>query len=425
MSSLTGIVAQPARKPLFWAVCFGHMTNDVFMAFGPVMITFAGVSFFNTSAAEIGVAISLRELISATSQPFFGYLSDRTGWGRILAAGGVAWSCLLMLLALAMAFSGSFWGMVIPAALAALGSGAFHPVGAMYATATDKKQAATNSSIFFWFGQTGLAIGPALAGIVMQALTFKEGATVLPIPLIASAPLLVYLMGVVAVPGVAGMAATIPSRKAIRAKAATATPESGTRNTLLIGALVLFVLYVILRSVAHIGVVNFIPLLFQRKGWESSAYGAITSLFWFASGVSGVVMGRLADRFDRRIIIAMSLVLAAPVLFVLPLTDGAIAFALAVASGALVGASFPLTVVLAQSLFPKAKGFASGAILGGLFAAGSLGGLVIGFLADGTKEPGGFQGIGLGTTFQLVAGVALIAAFLALRMPASMSGKQS
>src|SRR5262245_57818517 len=118
------------RNRLLWAVSFGHMSNDLFMGIGPILLAFLGAHFLHINVAQIGLAVSLRDMVGAISQPFFGWRGDRSG-GRWLAAGGVVWVVIFLMLAVALALSGQFWLMLVPFALSALGSGAFHPVGAM------------------------------------------------------------------------------------------------------------------------------------------------------------------------------------------------------------------------------------------------------------------------------------------------------
>lgn len=89
---------------------------------------------------------------------------------------------------------------------------------------------------------------------------------------------------------------------------------------------------------------------------------------------------------------------------------------LALAAGAALGASFPLTVVMAQSLLPNARGFAAGLSLGLIFGAGAIGNALIGLLADGI-ENSAFSGIGIQATFQVVALAAILAGVLALLLP--------
>jgi len=154
------------RNRPFLAVALGHTTIDVFNSAGPVLIAFLSVPM-GLSNAQIGLAISLYAVAGSVSQPLFGWLGDRYGH-RWLAGLGVAWTAGFMVLATFMAESGQFLWLLIPFALAALGSAAFHPVGTASAGAVTARRAATATAIFFLFGQTGLASGPLISGIVLE-----------------------------------------------------------------------------------------------------------------------------------------------------------------------------------------------------------------------------------------------------------------
>ncbi|MEP7287555.1 MAG: MFS transporter [Chloroflexota bacterium] len=409
------------RSRLLWAVSLGHTTNDFFMGVGPVTITFLAAHILNIGPAQIGIAISVRELFGAVSQPFFGWLCDRTG-GRIQAAFGVIWLAAMMLLTVALAaLTKQFWLTVIPYALSALGSGAFHPVGAMYASEVDQKQAASNTAWFFLLGNLGLAVGPILAGFLLEHTIHPDTAITL------SSLIPFFALAFVVMPGVAFMTSMVPMRRLkpiLPIKPETASTDV-VPSQLAPSAFLLLTLIITLRSIAHLSTASFLPALFAHKGWEPTAYGLITSLFWLTSAVCGVIFGRLADRYDLRRVMALSLVGATPVLFFLPLADGPLALLLAVAAGGLTGASFPLVVVLVHRLFPANKGFASGAILGYIFTTGALGTLAVGFLADGPIPGVSTGGIGLNASLQIVAGLALVASVLVLALPASMSGRQT
>lgn len=403
---------------MFWAVGLGHMTNDTFMSMGPVLLAFLSVTMVPMSNTEIGLTVSATQLLGAVSQPGFGLLADRTG-GRWLGAGGVAWTVGFFMLAMVGASTGYFWLMFMPYVLRALGSGAFHPVGAMHAAESDRTRVASSMAYFFLMGQLGLALGPTIAGILLDranpdggaafllpftdltAVSFRFEATIAPI----------FFVGLMALPVFGWMLASLPTRAAFTAQHIArkqSEAPAAARGALPLKAFAVLGALVALRSLAQPGSVTFIPVLFQQKGWSPAQYGAITSLFWVGSAMAGLIFGSLADRFDRRHVVAVSLLAAAPTFFLLPLADGQLALLLAVLTGALSGGSHSIIVVLAQELIPAAKGFASGAILGFIFATGALGSVLIGLLADL---------IGLGTTFQAVAGALILAASLALLLP--------
>ena len=63
---------------------------------------------------------------------------------------------------------------------------------------------------------------------------------------------------------------------------------------------------------------------------------------------------------------------------------------------------------MAQDLIPLRKGFASGAILGFIFATGAIGSLAIGVISEQ---------IGLSLTFQIVALMIAVAGALSMLLP--------
>ena len=52
-----------ARKPLFWAVSFGHLTIDMFNGMGPVLLAFLSAHMLPLSNTQIGFAVSAYALV--------------------------------------------------------------------------------------------------------------------------------------------------------------------------------------------------------------------------------------------------------------------------------------------------------------------------------------------------------------------------
>jgi len=102
-----------------------------------------------------------------------------------------------------------------------------------------------------------------------------------------------------------------------------------------------------------------------------AAYGAITGVMWFASAILGVLAGQAADRWGRRKVMSIAMFAAAIPLFFLPLSDGWLAFVLALLAGGLTGAPHSIIVVVSQSLLPGRKAMASGLTLGFIFGTGA------------------------------------------------------
>jgi FSR family fosmidomycin resistance protein-like MFS transporter len=150
-------------------------------------------------------------------------------------------------------------------------------------------------------------------------------------------------------------------------------------------------------------------------GWATAAFGLITGTYWMASAVAGVVGGHFADRFGRRQVVFVTLLAGSIPLYFLPLSSGWLAFPLAIISGGLLGASHSILVVISQAVLPGKKAFASGVTLGYLFGTGAVAAWGIGMLADT---------FGLGLVIQAGTLVGIVAAFLALALPATREVSQ-
>lgn len=405
------------RSRLFWSVGIGHLTNDMFVSMGPVILAFISASLVPMTNTQVGLLVSAGQIVGALSQPFFGLAADRRG-GRWLASGGLLWLTSMMMVALLAAqLTGQYWLVFLPYAVMVLGSGALHPVGALHAAESEPQRVSTTMSYFFLMGQVGLGLGPALAGILIDlANPASAGFYTAPLGLGYgwATPADIrpfYIFGLFALPGILLMATTIPSQSIYQSRhqdRLKGGSSSFSLRDLPLTPFAILVVMITLRGLAQPGSVNFLPILFREKGWSPAEYGLITSSFWLASAFAGVLFGELADRYDRRWIVMVSMVISAPAFFLLPSVDGLAAFLLAIAAGGFSGGSHSIIVVLAQEMMPSAKGFASGTILGFIFGTGALGSLVIGRMSDA---------FGLTRTFEIVAVITVISGLIALFIP--------
>jgi FSR family fosmidomycin resistance protein-like MFS transporter len=391
------------RHQVYLAVILGHMTTDIFSSMGPVLVTFFSVPMA-LSAAQIGLAIGTFQLISAGSQPLFGWLADKIG-SRWLGPGSVVWT--LIFLSISVLFfqkSNNFYLFMIPFGIAGLGVGAFHPQGVMHAGTSNLHRAATATAVFFLFGQVGLASGPALGGLILDHIgvsgIYLLAVLLMPLPLF-----MVYAMR-----HVTAEANLLPETTSSTSPNVVSNPD-GVRWA----AIGLLAMLITLRSWAFLGTVAFLPKIFQNMGWDATSYGFITGTYWLASGIAGVLAGGLADRWGRRQVVFVTLLTGSMVLYFIPLNSGWGAFPLAIMAGGLLGASHSILVVIAQSLLPGRKALASGLTLGYIFGVGAVAVWSIGVLADIWT---------LISVIQAGAGIGTLAALLALLLPTTRTASQ-
>lgn len=374
------------RNRLFLAVASGHFVVDVLNSVGPVLLAVLAVPL-QLSYGQIGLALTLYTMVGALSQPLFGWLADRFRGRPVFLAGlGALWMVLCLSV---MAFQSS-WALILPFfLLASLGSGLFHPIGTSTAGAVNRARAGSATSLFFFSGQLGLAIGPTLGGRL-----FGLGGSIGILPLCALALLPAGLM--LAAP------ALPPAPPAAR-KVAQGALEAGG---LLIAA---FVALVAIRSSIQAAYTAFLPTLFAERGWDSAWYGALAGMFMLAAAVGNVGTGALADRVGMRMATVVPLLLSVPAgLVCLWAPTPAAAFVACALAGLLVGGQHSVLVVHAQRLLPAKQGFAAGLILGFTFAAGGIGTWLGGLAADT---------YGLLVVMQAITLCAIPSALLALTLP--------
>ncbi len=356
-------------RRIFAAVTIGHLGIDIFNSMGPVLLAFLKEPLALTNA-QVGLAVGLYQLLAGTTQPAFGWVVDRTG-SRFLGPMSVAVNLVCIGLSIAAAAAtGSFLLFLLPFALAAVASGAFHPLGVMHASTVDAARSATFTAVFFFCGQLGLAIGPYLAGVALD----RAGLDGIYWLLLIVAPVPLFMAFAM---GPRRLHAPHPAPEQER----VADPAAGRRRPLRAGVVAVLALVFASRSWAVFGTIAFLPLLLAQQGYSSSAQGLASGLFMVGGAVAAVAAGAWADRWGRRPVVFLTTFLGSLLLALLP-GSGSWAFAVVLPCGALLGAAHSVLIVMAQTVLPWRRGLASGTALGFLFAAGAVATWAIGQLAD-------------------------------------------
>ncbi len=389
-------------RRIFAAVTVGHLGIDIFNSMGPVLLAFLQAPL-GLSAAQVGLAAGLYQVLAGATQPAFGWLVDRVG-SRFLGPFSVAFNFVCMGLAVAAASATRRFALfLVPFALAAVASGAFHPLGVMHSSTVNLARSATFTAIFFFCGQLGLTMGPILAGLALD----RAGLTgiywllllVTPVPLF-----MVFAMG-------PRRFHSTPATAQPNGNQAAAAGEAfaGRRRPVRGGVIALLGLVFASRSWAMFGTMAFLPLLLSQQGYSSLTQGSASALFLLGGAVTAVFASAWADRWGRRPVVFLTTLLGSLLLGVLPGSATWI-FAVVLPCGALLGASHSVLIVMAQELLPWRRGLASGTALGFLFATGGIATWGIGELADRFE---------LAAVLQAGAVVGLVSAFASLLLPTS------
>lgn len=367
---------------IFSSIAFSHLMVDTFNASRPVLLTYLGLSEW-----QIALFSTIYIWTSALTQPFFGWVSDRTG-PRWLAAGGVLW--MTVFYSAALFIPGNFGlGCLI---VAALGSSAFHPVGAVQATLRGrdlmKGRETTATSLFFMAGQIGHFIGPIITGIILASYKIPG----------------MFIVPVISIP--IGFTLLNQLRENRPHPQPSASVSRVNRAQVGIFFIVVLALVAAMQSWAQANMVNLIPKYIKDLGQSATIYGSMAGLFMGGSALGNVAGGYLGDRYSKRFVAAGVLFFAAFPIYLVSLIGWSWwLYILIPLAGAFTGAVHSIMVVFAQRIIPGGMALASGLALGFIFSSGALGLLYTGHLA----ELYGFPFV-----LTLTTGMVLIAAPLAL-----------
>ena len=336
----------------------GHLTVDSYAGVIPVLYPIL-IGRFQLSLATVGLVSLAYSGMAAVSQPLFGVLADR--FGTRFTGLALCWTALTFSL---VGFVTSFPLLLLLAFASGLGSGAFHPLGALDVRALlPRLRRSAGMSIYVTAGTIGVAIGP-LVGILVFGAFGIQGTGVLIIPgLITGGYLLWRMRGGI--------------EKAVR------SPRSvSTAARVPVFALAVVIGVMMSRSWTVNVFQAFTPTWYKELGYGPEFYGPLATTLVLASAVGTVGCGTLADRYGRRNVILATLVLSVPAILLYTAFPGPWAFASAILIGVLAASTAPLMLLMAQQLMADRAGLASGLVMGLGFVTGAIGIPINGAIAD-------------------------------------------
>jgi FSR family fosmidomycin resistance protein-like MFS transporter len=362
----------------------GHFSVDMYSGVIPVLYPLL-TDKFALSLSTVGlVSLSYSGMASLT-QPLFGWIADRHGTRFIGLA--LAWTAIMFA---TIGFAPNFEVLLILAGLAGIGSGAYHPMGAVNARAViDDAQRNTAMSIYVTGGTLGVASGPLVAASIFHFFDI-HGTAVMLIPGLCAAIWMLFEMR------------SISKRLVRRSRAVASAHPVPTR------ALAIVIGMMALRSWTISGMQAYIPTWYKELGYSSFFYSALVTVLLISTALGTVGSGSLADRRGRRFPLIASSILSVPTILLFAQFPGRGGFVTAAMIGFLAASTLPLLLVIAQELMSGRAGLASGLIMGLGFTMSAIGVPITGAVADA-------WGIQNAMRFQAVGGAATIV--FALMLP--------
>jgi len=351
------------------AVSICHLLNDMIQMLLPSIYPILKGSF-HLNFGQIGMISLVYQVVASLLQPFIGLYTDKRPMPYALAV-GMGFTLVGILL---LAVAPSYTMLLVAAAVVGAGSAIFHPESSRIARLASGGQHGFAQSIFQVGGNSGAAIGPLLAALIVLPRG-QGGVAWFSIAALAG---IVILMGV-------GrwrshhLARATPSH--LHKERATTLPRGTVLRAMGVLAALVFSKYFYLASMTG----YFTFYLISR--FHVSVRSSQIHLFVFLAAAAGGTFfgGPIGDRFGRKIVIWFSILGVLPFTLMLPYANLFWTGILSAIIGFVIASAFSAIVVYAQELMPGRVGLVSGIFFGLAFGMGGIGAAVLGHVADVTS----------------------------------------
>jgi FSR family fosmidomycin resistance protein-like MFS transporter len=349
-------------RPLFF-VALGHLSVELCSQFLPVLYPVL-IATLGLNYTQVGIIALVAGTCTSLVQPFFGYLSDR--WDpRLLMVLAVAWTGLLMGL---VGLTDGYTSLILLVGLGVLGSAAFHPSAMSITSSCGGERRGTATSIFSLGGTIGTALSPLWITVGLEKMQGLQG-TLLVMPVAILAGALIFWQ--------------------TRHLACGQDDSSATTKTVMgrrtIASLICIVLAVMFLAWFQWSFRTYLPTWIEEQGRSLAVAGQTMFAFAVALGAGTLLGGALSDRLERWQLLAICLALLGPAIWILLQVPAGWQIPLVAVLGMLIGATFPISIVMAQETWPSGVGMASGLVLGLGWVPGGIGASLTGMLADRTS----------------------------------------
>ena len=364
---------------------FAHLFNDFYAGFLIPLLSYFQ-SFLNLTITQVSVLPTVLAVFGSILQPVFGFLGDRFNKKHFVVS-GVLCSAIFMS---CICFAPNFIILVFMLIIGASGVASFHPNGAATVAGLSQNKSTFMMSIFLMVGCIGLAGAPFVIALIASSHGLSK-LWFLSLPGVILALILIRIL-----PGFSGSKsnASLSGLKVLFAR---------TSRPLWIMFLIMFT-----RSIVITSFMSFMSILFTEKGFSMQKSGVAISIFLISGSIGGLIGGYLADRINRKIVIACSSIFACPLLLWFLDSSGTLSIVLLGVSGMVIFAAAAVNVLIVQRLCPDMASSVSGISMGLVWGSAGLMLPIIGHIADHYS---------MATSLGIVAYMAPIAGLLVLLLP--------
>jgi FSR family fosmidomycin resistance protein-like MFS transporter len=352
------------------AVSFCHLINDMLQSLLPSIYPILKSSF-HLDFSQIGLITLTFQITASLLQPFIGMFTDKRPlpWSLPIGMG-----CTMMGLIM-LAYAPTFGLLLVAASMFGVGSAIFHPESSRVARMASGGKHGFAQAFFQVGGNTGSAIGPLLAALIILprgqigVLWFT----------------LATLLGIAVLIGVGRWYKAHLER--IRKSPATHIEEHVhlPRRKVLIALGILMML--VFSKYFYIASLTSYYTFYLISRFHLSVGSAQLHLFLLFGAIAAgtLIGGPVGDKFGRKYVIWASILGVLPFTLLLPYANLFWTSVLSVIIGVIIASAFSAILVYAQELVPGRVGMISGLFFGFAFGMGGIGAAVLGELADKTS----------------------------------------
>jgi len=366
----SGTAAGKTMIRVLAAASFCHLINDMLQSLLPSIYPILKSSF-HLDFSQIGLITLTFQITASLLQPFIGMFTDKRPLPWSLPIG---MACTMVGLVM-LAYAPTFGLLLIAASMFGVGSAIFHPESSRVARMASGGKHGFAQAFFQVGGNTGSAIGPLLAALIILPRGQKGVLWFT----------LATLLGILVLSWVGRWYRDrLEHLRSLPAK--LREPGRTLPRGKVIGAMFILMLLVFSKYFYIASLTSYYTFYLISRFHVSVGNSQLLLFLLFGAIAAGTLIGGpVGDRIGRKYVIWVSILGVLPFTLILPYANLFWTAVLSVVIGVIIASAFSAILVYAQELVPGRVGMISGLFFGFAFGMGGIGAAVLGKLADATS----------------------------------------